>query len=160
MNISKSPGEINRVRRNTAPKILRRIDAQIERNIHFFSAQSKDAISRRILDLRDEWSMERWLEANAATIGLTTVVLALTHNRKWALATVGAFGMFLLHSLQGFDPPIPILRRLGVRTRDEIDRELYALKALRGDFASVTGDGRNETAERQAEFALAAVTRN
>ena len=29
------------------------------------------------------------------------------------------------------------MRRLGVRTRKEIDREKYALKALRGDFADV-----------------------
>lgn len=32
---------------------------------------------------------------------------------------------------------MPVLRRLGVRTREEIDREKYALKALRGDFAEV-----------------------
>jgi hypothetical protein len=29
---------------------------------------------------------------------------------------------------------VPILRRLGFRTADEINRERYALKALRGDF--------------------------
>lgn len=31
-------------------------------------------------------------------------------------------------------PPVPVLRRCGVRTRREIDEEKYALKALRGDF--------------------------
>ena len=35
------------------------------------------------------------------------------------------------------------LRRLGVRTREEIDRERYALKALAGDFEGVTRDGDN-----------------
>jgi hypothetical protein len=29
---------------------------------------------------------------------------------------------------------LPIFRRLGFRTASEIDRERYALKALRGDF--------------------------
>jgi hypothetical protein len=32
---------------------------------------------------------------------------------------------------------VPVLRRLGVRTMDEINEERYALKALRGDFESV-----------------------
>ena len=31
-----------------------------------------------------------------------------------------------------------MLRRLGVRTNDEINQERYALKALRGDFDGVT----------------------
>jgi len=35
---------------------------------------------------------------------------------------------FLLqHGMQGWCPPLPILRRLGVRTRGEIDREKYEL---------------------------------
>jgi hypothetical protein len=29
---------------------------------------------------------------------------------------------------------LPVLRRLGIRTADEINKERYALKALRGDF--------------------------
>jgi hypothetical protein len=35
---------------------------------------------------------------------------------------------FLLqHGLQGWCPPLPVLRRLGVRTQREIDAEKYAL---------------------------------
>jgi len=34
----------------------------------------------------------------------------------------------LQHGLQGWCPPLPLLRRLGIRTRGEIDREKYALK--------------------------------
>jgi hypothetical protein len=106
-------------------------------NIACFSAQPADAISRRIRELQEEWSIERWLEVNAAAVGLTTTLLALTRNRKWAVVTCAALGMFPLHGVQGFDLPIPWLRRRGMRTRGEIDRELYSLKALRGDFASV-----------------------
>jgi hypothetical protein len=43
-------------------------------------------------------------------------------------------GFLLQHAIQGWCPPVPILRRLGFRTADEINRERYALKALRGDF--------------------------
>jgi len=46
----------------------------------------------------------------------------------------------LLHAIQGWCPPVPVLRRLGIRTREEIDRERYALKALAGDFAGLTRD--------------------
>jgi len=36
---------------------------------------------------------------------------------------------FLLqHAIQGWCPPIPILRRFGFRTADEINRERYALR--------------------------------
>lgn len=158
MQLAKSPNETNRVRRNTAPQILRRIDEQIERNVAYFSAQPREVISRRIRELQEEWSIERWLELNASTIGLTTVVLALTHDRKWALVTCAALGMFLLHGLQGFDPPIPLLRRLGSRTRGEIDREVYALKALRGDFSLVEEGSKEadeiESARRAADAAI------
>jgi hypothetical protein len=34
---------------------------------------------------------------------------------------------------------MPLFRRFGVRTSREIERERYALKALRGDFAAIAG---------------------
>jgi hypothetical protein len=41
------------------------------------------------------------------------------------------------YAVQGWCPPVPLFRRIGVRTRGEIDGEKFALKALRGDFGSV-----------------------
>ena len=41
------------------------------------------------------------------------------------------------HALQGWCPPVPVLRRLGFRTVYEIDRERFSLKAIRGDFEQV-----------------------
>jgi hypothetical protein len=43
-----------------------------------------------------------------------------------------------------------------VRTADEIDRERYALKALRGDFDRIASDGAGD-ARARARHALAAV---
>ena len=34
-------------------------------------------------------------------------------------------------------PPLPLVRRLGIRTLAEIEQERHALKALRGDYAEV-----------------------
>ena len=63
--------------------------------------------------------------------------LGVTVSKKWFLLPALIQGFFLQHALQGWCPPIPVLRRLGVRTQAEIDQERYALKALRGDFEDV-----------------------
>ena len=59
-------------------------------------------------------------------------------------------GFLLQHAVQGWCPPVPVFRRLGVRTQTEIDEERYALKALRGDFhhAAVQEAGRALEAAR------------
>jgi hypothetical protein len=46
--------------------------------------------------------------------------------------------MVFLHAIQGWYPLLPLFRRMGIRSQDEIDRERYALKALRGDFDAVS----------------------
>ena len=43
---------------------------------------------------------------------------------------------------------MPVFRRLGVRTAGEIDRERYALKALRGDFDRIAPSGAGDGASR------------
>ena len=48
-------------------------------------------------------------------------------------------GFLFQHAVQGWCPPIPILRRLGFRTSYEIEEERAALKALRGDFENSKG---------------------
>ena len=55
-------------------------------------------------------------------------------SSRWLLLS-GLVPAFLLqHAVQGWCPPIAVLRRFGFRTRGEIDAERTALKALRGDF--------------------------
>ena len=44
------------------------------------------------------------------------------------------------HKVQGDLAPVGLLRKWGVRTRREIDREKYALKILRGDFQMMPTD--------------------
>jgi hypothetical protein len=126
--------ESDRVRRNTAADVNGRIDAATCRNIRQFAQEPRALIDRRIDDLQGEWDIERLLAANASTLALTGVVLGVTVNRRWLLLSGTVLGFLLMHAIQGWCPPIPVLRRLGVRTRSEIDRELLALKYLRGDF--------------------------
>ena len=124
----------NRVRRYLPPQVRQRSDSEIERNIQFYAAQPDHIIAERIVELKREWSLDRYLQAKTAIIGLLTAGLALTGKRKWAVVTCVALGFLLRHAITGSGVPIPLLRQIGIRTRHEIDREIYALKALRGDF--------------------------
>jgi hypothetical protein len=99
------------------------------------------------------WSIERNLQLNIAAVGLGTAFLAITKDRRWDYATCGALGFFLLHSLDGFIPPMVVFRQFGIRTRAEIDREIYALKLARGDFEDV--DPSTPTAETAETAAIA-----
>jgi hypothetical protein len=132
--------EPDRVRANTIPEINQRIDKQIEENVRYYSGQPREKISGRIRDLDEEWDIERLLEAMASSFSLTGIMLGATVDRKWFLLPTVVLSFLLLHAIQGWCPPVPLLRRLGVRTREEIDRERYALKALAGDFAGVEGN--------------------
>ena len=141
----------DRVRANTATQVNRRVDEQIERNIRHYSGQTKEEIYRRIRDLDQEWDIDRVLETMASSFSLTGIVLGATVDRKWFLVPTIVLSFLLVHAIQGWCPPLPILRSLGIRTREEIDRERYALKALAGDFAGISKD------PSRAEQTLAAV---
>lgn len=146
--------ETDRVRRNTAPEVLDRLDAGIEANIETYRTLPKAKIDARIRDLEREWSMERYLETNASSLGLATVLLGVAVNRRWLLLTGTICGFLLQHALQGWCPPVPVFRRLGVRTRGEIDREMHALKSLRGDYRSLQ-PSRNPRVHRRTTHAVA-----
>lgn len=133
-----SPTQGDRVRANTVPEVNRRIDEQIERNIRHYSGQTKEEIYRRIQELDQEWDFERVLETMASSVSLTGIVLGSTVDKRWFLFPAVVLSFLLLHAIQGWCPPLPILRGLGIRTREEIARERYALKALAGDFAGIS----------------------
>jgi hypothetical protein len=132
--------EVDRVRHYTSPEMLQKIDEQIEHNVAFYASQPDEVIAERIRELQQEWSINRFLQAKVAVMGLLGGILGFTVSKKWALLTIGGFGFLLFHGLRGWDPRIAPLRRLGLRTRSEIDRELYALKAARGDFKKIPAE--------------------
>lgn len=124
----------DRVRAQTKPEINQRIDTELERRLQFYATQGKQALSDRIAELDREWDIERMLEANAASLGLLGVIMGTLSSRKWFVLPLIVSGFLLQHAVQGWCPPVPVLRSLGVRTRFEIEQERYALKVLRGDF--------------------------
>lgn len=125
-----------RVPQHTSGTVNRRIRQQTEDNVAFFAA-NRTQIGARLGQLDREWDIERAIEANASTLALGGIILGTMRDRRW-LALPAAVSAFLLqHALQGWCPPVPVLRRLGFRTSDEINQERYALKAIRGDFRKV-----------------------
>src|SRR5262245_51442015 len=112
---TQAASETDRVRRNTSSTLLDRIDDKIEQNIRYYSTQPETAITERINELDQEWDIERYLETNASILALAGGVLGLTVNRKWLLLTCGVLGFLLQHAVSGWCPPVPVLRRLGIR---------------------------------------------
>lgn len=95
-----------------------------------------DEITERIRALNLEWDTERVLEVNAALLIALSSYLGVKTSRCWFFVT-GMVGIFLLqHALQGWCPPLPVIRKWGVRTENEINDEKTALKVLRKDFAN------------------------
>lgn len=133
------PYETDRVRRHTPPDINASIDDEIRATISRYAGTSRETLTRRIDALDREWDIERVLEANAASFSLAGLALSQIHSRRWLWLSTGVAGFLLQHALQGWCPPVSVFRRLGIRTRREIDREKYALKALRGDFEPIAG---------------------
>lgn len=135
----KIPGEqYDRVRAYSPAEASRQVDRDTQQCLEALAEGPTSAINSHIDQLNREWDMERYLQMNASVLALAGVVLGATRSKKWLALPGIVFTFFLQHGIQGWCPPLPVFRRMGVRTRKEIDREKYALKALRGDFEKVS----------------------
>ena len=124
------PPTAKRVELNTKDKVNDKIKRQTMDNIASYTYKSKDNIATRMLELDEEWDIERVLATNAASAIIISTILGFSANKKWHYAT-GIVGAFLLqHALHGWCPPVEIFRRLGVRTCSEINFEKEYLKSL------------------------------
>jgi hypothetical protein len=137
------PATDERVPRHTRPRDNRRIHARTLHDVSRYFGASDDTITERIRELEREWDIERTLEANAASVTLIGLVLGIAVDRRFLALPTAVAAFLLQHALQGWCPPLPLLRRLGVRTAREIQDEILALRILRGDFLE-----RVETPER------------
>ena len=131
------PPSSERVPRNTSRKVNARIWGNLEERIHYF-AENPGEITARLEELDGEWDIERTLEANASTLALVGLGLGSFVDKRFYGIPAVITGFLLQHAVQGWCPPVPVLRRAGFRTPREIEMERYALKFLRGDFDHVT----------------------
>ena len=127
----------DRVREHTHPRVQQRLDQELAERLRHLSGAGRQAINRRLAELDDESDVERLLEANASALAMSGLALGVTVDRRWLLLPATVLPFLLQHALQGWCPPLTLLRRFGVRTAAEINAERYALKALRGDFSEL-----------------------
>ena len=135
-----------RVQRSTDAAINDLIRAQADARIARLEDARPVELEARLAELEREWDIERTLQANASTLVTLGVALGLAVDRRFLFLPAAVLTFFAQHALQGWCPPIPIFRRRGVRTAREIERERYAVKALRGDFDDVPAPGADPSA--------------
>lgn len=151
MNFNDLPDTVHRVQYHTSCKTNQKIRNETIERLNDFADYDDTVISQRIYELNQEWDTERVLEANAAALVLAGTMLGFAHKKCWFLLS-GAVGCFLLkHALTGWCPPLPIIRKMGIRTSEEIYNEKTVLKEMRGDFSQITSSVplMLEIAERQ-----------
>jgi hypothetical protein len=147
---------IERIKQSTPEHVNERIRMQSQQTIAEYAKHPAD-IQKRLKELDSEWDIERTIEANASVLGLAGLALGVTVSKKFFAIPALVGGFLLEHALQGWCPPVPVLRRFGFRTQREIDNERFALKALRGDFISTPQFGQ-EPPQAAALSTLRAVT--
>ena len=138
------PPTTQRVFLNTSPNVNAKIRNQTIETLDSYKHSSEKVLTDKIIKLNSEWDTERFLEANAASIVMVSTILGLKLSKYWFILT-GTVGLFLLqHALQGWCPPVPLIRKMGMRTSEEIKNEKIALKILRNDFTNIN---RNDVVE-------------
>src|SRR6187549_3637907 len=115
-------------------KATTRIQARTLHDVTCYFSASEDTLNDRIRELESEWTLERTLEANGAALALIGLALGVSADRRFFALTLLASGCLLQHALSGWSPPLPMLRRMGIRSSAEIQQEILALRILRGDF--------------------------
>lgn len=130
MSPMRMPKTTTRVEESTSDDVNERIQRDILVRVSLYQDAPAAHVERRIEEFDREWDIERTLEANAASLTLAALVLGKTVNRRWYAFPAVIAGFLLQHAIQGWCPPIPVFRRLGVRTAREIDQEREALRHL------------------------------
>ena len=124
----------DRVRENTPGPINRKLAANTDARILAYAQKPAAERDARIRKLEREWDLERLLALNASSLVLAGMWLGSKVDRRWYTLPAVVATFLFQHAVQGWCPPLPLLRWLGFRSRREIDHEKAALKALRGDF--------------------------
>lgn len=131
------PSTKRRVPVHTTAADNRAIERATESRLSYF-ADHRSKVEKRLKELDMEWDIERAIEMNASALAFAGIALGAFHNRRWLLLPAAVTAFLFQHAVQGWCPPVPVLRKMGFRTVYEIDEERSALKALRGDFAAVS----------------------
>ena len=136
------------IRDNSPAQINKAIDQETLALLEQYSDATPEEVQERLMELDTSYDVECYVEMVGSGLTLAGIALATRFKKLWFLPAITS-GLVLAHSLPIWDPLTPILRLFGVWSRQEIEREKFALKLLRGDFERLDND-------RSAKSALAA----
>jgi hypothetical protein len=127
--------ELDRVRAHTATSVLENIDRKTEEQVRPYATQLGEYVTlHRRAGARVGHRASFGTQRVRPRFRRCSVI-----DKKWLLLPGLVVLPFLFqHAVQGWCPPVSVFRRLGVRTRREINGEKFALKVLRGDFDQIT----------------------
>jgi hypothetical protein len=121
----------NRVQEHTRTSIDARVQKEMQERLRYYAGPGKAQIDQRLSELERESDIERAIEVEAPIMMLTGIALGARVHKLFFVLPVAAAGMVILHSLHGWYPLIPVLRRLGFRTTREINDERHELLFLK-----------------------------
>ncbi|HJU15534.1 MAG TPA: hypothetical protein VJ770_03610 [Stellaceae bacterium] len=150
------PATRSRVTRNSSYVVNHRIERETRERVRHLAGHTQE-IQSRLAALDREWDIERALELLAAGLALSGTGLGAFVDRRFLILPALVTGFLLQHALQGWCPPVPVLRRLGFRTAAEIEYERYALKLVRGDFTGLEQSGYASSPPARIDSVLEAV---
>ena len=129
------PATTQRVAAYTDPDVNEMIRSVTLETLSDLEDAEEEELSRRIHRLNAEWDTERFTEAKAAMCIMGCSLFGMSKHRFWSLLTMLAGAALLQHALLGWCPSTPVMRKMGIRTAEEISQEKTVLKMLRKDFA-------------------------
>ena len=129
----------DRIRQATDLRVQEQLDRELVDRVAGYLDATPQELAVRVAELEEEWDIERILILQSSGTALLGLGLAAISGKRWLLLSAVTSGFLLQHALQGWCPPLALHRRLGYRSRREIDLELHVLKALRGDYTALAG---------------------
>ena len=128
----------DRIREHTAPDVNRKIDQQT-RGAIAEASRTPGARRARLAELDREWTVDSALMLNFGIVGAISAFKAMSNLR--ATGRAGGWGVFFWvqlgflvnHAIRGWCPPLPVFRRLGFRSAQEIGAERVALSGGAAD---------------------------
>ncbi len=126
------PPTHDRLREHTSDHVLRRLDDRTQDALDRVG-DSEPAIRARLADLDREWDVDRTVLLSSAIVG--TISAGMTMRSLLRHGRIGGWGAFFWmqmsflahHAIRGWCPPMPVFRRLGLRSQQEICAEREAL---------------------------------
>jgi hypothetical protein len=114
-------------------------DRRILDNLNRYRYLTGEEISKRLKKLQNEWDIEKTLKINASAIAVAGFILKRLTRRRGFWFTGALAGLVWHHGVRKWAMSLPVIRRMGKRTQEEINDEIFSLKILRGDFDHING---------------------